>query len=77
VDYEEIDGNYDDTENVNKHDLYNAFHRSDNDEDANGNAQTYDLIVSAGGLVSAHAAQDQISNRPFLVIVGQLPRFSL
>jgi hypothetical protein len=80
VDYEEIKGSYDDKENSGggASDLYDAFHRADNDLESDGaTPQIYDLIVSAGGLVSAHAAQDQISNKPFLVIVGQLPRFTL
>jgi hypothetical protein len=72
-DVREEKGAYDDKENTGggASALYKEFHSADNDN-------TVDLIISVGGVVAAHAAQDQIRKTPFLVIIGQLPKtFSL
>jgi hypothetical protein len=74
VDFEEVNGQYDDGdgEGSSKRDLYDAFDKADRDQGG-----TYEVIVAAGGLVSAHAAQKMIGHKPFLVLVGQLPKFPL
>ena len=37
----------------------------------------YQLIIAAGGLVCARAAQKVVTKVPFLVLIGQTPRFTL
>lgn len=68
----EADGRYDDGDGVSgKHrELYNAVTALDEDP-------RIDLIVAAGGLVSAHAAAKATSKKPFLVLVGNNPSFDI
>ena len=37
----------------------------------------YQLIIAAGGLVCARAAQKVVTKVPFLILIGQAPRFTL
>jgi len=66
-----LDGKYDDGGGKSgyHHELYDAMKTAD--------AGSVEVIVAAGGLVSAHAANDQIKKTPFLILVGQHPLFDL
>jgi hypothetical protein len=68
----EIDGAYDDGDGVTgtHQELYDAMTSAD------GTANV-DLIIAAGGLLAAHAANKKIQNKPFLVLFGESPRFVL
>jgi hypothetical protein len=62
----ELDGKYDDAGT--KTDLNKAM------TDADGKT---DLIIAVGGLASAHAANKELKTTPFLIAIGQDPKFDL
>ena len=64
------DGNYDDTEGATATALYTDMSSADADASVN-------VIIAAGGLVTAHAANKNVKQTPFLVLVGQEPKFDM
>jgi hypothetical protein len=66
----EENGNYDDTNGATAVALYNDMVAADA-------AAGVDLIISAGGIVTAHAANTRVGNKPFLIIIGQDPKFDM
>jgi hypothetical protein len=66
----EEDGKYDDTEGTTATALYTDMTNADADISVN-------VIIAAGGLVSAHAANKNVKLTPFLVLVGQEPKFDM
>jgi hypothetical protein len=68
----EADGKYDDGDGGSgkRKELYNAVSTFDADPNI-------DLIIAAGGLVSAHAAMTKSAQTPFLAIFGTTPSFNL
>jgi len=68
----ELKGQYDDGDGGSgKHDeLYKEMGKADGDK-------TVEVIVAVGGLVCAHAAQTIIKQTPFLILIGQFPKFKL
>jgi hypothetical protein len=64
----ELDGKYDNGDGAKgkRQDLYKAMDDADSDADL-------DVVVAAGGLVAAHAANKVLRKKPFLVLVGSQP----
>ena len=67
----EEDGKYDDiTEGTTATALYTDMSNADADASVN-------VIIAAGGLVTAHATNKNVNQTPFLVLVGQEPKFDM
>jgi len=70
TDLVEENGNYDDTAGATATALYTDFAAADSDK-------TVSLIIAAGGIVSALAANTKVAQTPFLVLIGQQPKFDM
>jgi hypothetical protein len=70
TDLVEEDGQYDDTGGATSTQLYADMAAADSDKNVS-------LIIAAGGIVSALAANTKVTQTPFLVLIGQQPKFDL
>jgi hypothetical protein len=70
ADVVEENGSYDDTGGATATALYTDMTAADG-------IAAVQLVIAAGGLVTAHAANARLNNKPFLIIVGQDPKFDM